>query len=297
MTAFKPVQAQCKEEIEEYLKFVDSRSCDFPFATIYLWRTVYNIEYAVCEGNLVTHSRYNGEDSFSFPLGREDPEGTIRALLDHCEEKAIPFVMDCITKKEEQWLKERFPGQFSIEYNRDFADYIYETQALIDLKGKKYQSKRNFINRFKSNYDWSYEEVTGGNVGECLSFLSDWESKKQSGEDQELADDEYVSRHALVERDFLGLKAGLIRADGKVVAFALGERISKDTFCVHVEKARPDVAGAYAMINREFLAHEAAGIPYANREDDAGYLGLRKAKLSYHPAFLLEKGTAAYRPG
>lgn len=57
---------------------------------------------------------------------------------------------------------------------------------------------------------------------------------------------------------------------------------------MHVEKAFFDVTGAYPMINRTFLEHEAAGLQYVNREDDAGDEGLRKAKLSYHPAYMLE---------
>ena len=49
------------------------------------------------------------------------------------------------------------------------------------------------------------------------------------------------------------------------------------------------------MINRSFLEHEAAGLQYVNREDDAGDEGLRKAKLSYHPAYMLEKYLAVPR--
>ena len=95
---------------------------------------------------------------------------------------------------------------------------------------------------------------------------------------------------ALKLREELELKGGLLRADGRVVAFTLGEPGSGDTFIVHIEKAFADVQGAYPMINQQFVEHEAAGYPYVNREEDTGAEGLRKAKLSYRPVMLLEKG-------
>lgn len=101
-----------------------------------------------------------------------------------------------------------------------------------------------------------------------------------------------MSENALRKREFLGLKGGLLRANGEVVAFALGEQINEDTLVVHIEKAFSEVPGAYAVINQQFLIHESGGLKYVNREDDVGEPGLRKAKLSYHPEFLVEKGFA-----
>ena len=82
----------------------------------------------------------------------------------------------------------------------------------------------------------------------------------------------------------------VLKADGKIVAFTVGEPVSDDTFVVHIEKAFAEVDGAYPMINQQFVQHECTGYQYVNREDDAGSEGLRKAKLSYRPAFLVEKG-------
>ena len=66
--------------------------------------------------------------------------------------------------------------------------------------------------------------------------------------------------------------------------------MTEDTFVVHIEKAFSDIQGAYPIINREFVLHAAKGYQYINREEDLGQEGLRKAKLSYNPAILLEKG-------
>ena len=60
---------------------------------------------------------------------------------------------------------------------------------------------------------------------------------------------------------------------------------------VHIEKALTEYEGAYTMINQQFVEHECSDVIYINREDDAGDEGLRQAKLSYRPAFMVEKGT------
>ena len=90
----------------------------------------------------------------------------------------------------------------------------------------------------------------------------------------------------------LGFKGGLLRQNGKVVAFTIGEPVGNSTFAVHFEKAFSEIQGAYPAINQLFVQSEMEGFRYVNREEDTGSEGLRKAKLSYHPAFLLEKYTA-----
>ena len=90
----------------------------------------------------------------------------------------------------------------------------------------------------------------------------------------------------------LKLKGGLLRTekDGEIIAFTIGEPLNPDTFVVHIEKAFAEIQGAYPMINQQFVTHEAQDYQYVNREEDTGAEGLRKAKLSYRPAFLVEKG-------
>lgn len=290
---FKPVRAEDKETINKYLKHVRSRSCDMSFAAIYLWRGFYNLEYAECEDMIVFRSNEE-ETSFSLPLGAGDPKKALDRVLEYCREEGIPPVFHSISREMEQYLNEQYPGQFRVEFDRDIADYIYETQALIELKGRKYHGKKNHINKFSKMYDWSYEAITPENTQECLDMLKKWKAQNCVTEDLEKHAEICVSEASLREREFLGLTGGLLRVDGQVVAFTVGEQIHPDTFCVHIEKAFADIQGAYSMINQQFLIHEAADCKYVNREDDVGDPGLRKAKLSYHPAFLEEKGVAFY---
>ena len=87
----------------------------------------------------------------------------------------------------------------------------------------------------------------------------------------------------------LKLVGGILRVDGKVVAFTIGEAVNEDVFVVHIEKAYAEINGAYPAINQEFVKHEASQYRYINREEDLGMEGLRKAKMSYRPVILLER--------
>ena len=93
----------------------------------------------------------------------------------------------------------------------------------------------------------------------------------------------------------LELTGGLIRIDGVVKAFTIGERLTDDTFVTHIEKADYEVRGLYPMINQQFAIHALKDYTYVNREEDLGVEGLRKAKLSYQPEMIWNKYKAVPR--
>lgn len=279
----------------EYYKNEQSRSCEHSFANNLLWSPFYKTKYSIIEGCLVFKS--GGERlSVSFPLGKKQVKNAVDRLLAYFEEMDKPFCMHMVTAAQFEWLNENYPDKFAIAYMRDAADYIYESEKLISLSGKKLHGKRNHINNFVKNYpDYQYERITEENKEECLEMAQAWRVQSGCDEDPEKHAEFCVTLRALQNLEALQLRGGLIRADGKVVAFSLGEPLSEDTFVVHVEKAYADIQGAYPIINQQFVLHEASGFRYINREEDTGAEGLRKAKLSYHPAFLQEKGIVTLR--
>ena len=185
------------------------------------------------------------------------------------------------------------------EFNSDSFDYIYSIDKLADLKGKKMHAKRNHINRFNENYpDWMFEPLTPDNRDLCRAMAAEWRSRRAEEvteyEKHQYADESVAIHRALDEMEELGIEGGLIRAGGRIVAFALGSRLSIDGYDIHFEKAFDDVQGAYSAINREMARYVRTKYPdvkWINREDDLGLEGLRKAKLSYYPDLLLEKFT------
>jgi len=288
---WKNIELSDKDIIQGYYRQAKLMNCESTFANNYLWAPHYKIRYAVIEGMLVFLS---DEERLcvSFPLGAGDLKRTMDTLLAWFEEKQRPFKMNLVAPFQFDELKRLYPDKFQIEYNRDYSDYVYEAEKLITLSGKRLHGKRNHINKFKETYpNWSYEPITDENTQECLDMAQEWRIRNGCDEDEAKDAEFCVTLNALKLRKELDLKGALLRAGGEVVAFTLGEPAEDgETFIVHIEKAFADVQGAYPMINQQFVEHEGAAFRYINREEDTGVEGLRKAKLSYHPIMLLEKG-------
>ena len=289
--SFKRPELTDRALIQSYFEKAPSRSCERTFVNVYRWSRHYKVTFAVIEDSLVFK---NGETepAFSYPAGEEqNVKRAIEFLMEYTKERDLPFKLYNVTEKNFEQLNSWYPDKFEIEYVRDIADYVYETEKLATLAGKKLHGKRNHINKFiKTNPDWSYEPLSDENMEECFQMALKWRTQNGCEDDVEKNAEMCVALNALRLYKELEQVGGVLKVAGEVVAFTIGEPLCKDTFVVHIEKAFAEVDGAYPMINQQFVQHECTDFLYVNREDDAGSEGLRKAKLSYRPAFMEEKG-------
>lgn len=291
---FKRAELEDQEIITQYFKHHTSRSCERTFVNVFLWSRQYPVKWAIIEGALVFKSQNEEHLSYAFPAGEDEAvKKALEQMMEYSKKAGFPFSMYNVTPEDFERLEQWYPGRFQVEYNRDLADYVYESEKLATLSGKKLHGKRNHVNKFKNVYDgrWSYEPISRDNLEECFQMALKWRNLNGCEEDAEKNAEICVTLNALRLFEELNLKGGLLRADGEIVAFTIGEPVCSDTFVVHIEKAFAEVPGAYAMINQQFVEHECREYPYINREEDTGSEGLRKAKLSYRPVFLVEKGT------
>lgn len=290
---FKRPQLEDKEIITHYFKHYTSRSCERTFVNVFLWARFYNVTYAVIEDTLVFKSEDEQELAFAYPSGKPDcVKLAIEKLDQYSKERGKPLCLYNVTPDHFEQLESWYPGRFQVEYNEDLADYVYESEKLCTLSGKKLHGKRNHINKLKATYEgrWSYEPITKENVEECFQMALKWRNQNGCEDDPEKNSEMCVTLNSLRLFEELELKGGILRVDGRIVAFTMGEPLCSDTFVVHIEKAFPDIQGAYPMINQQFVEHECMQYKYVNREEDTGDEGLRKAKRSYRPAFMVEKG-------
>lgn len=298
---FKDIELSDKEWADPLLAVSDYRATEYCFTSLYIWAGTRIARWK--DWLLIRSDGEEGCANYIFPAG----SGDIAEVLDTMEEDAARIgrrpVLWIIADVKAR-LEEMFPGRYEFSPVRRSFDYLYETEKMISLAGKKYQPKRNFISRFKAqNPGWTYEsirpdgdpELCRRQIEECRTMTDEWCALNGCIHNESMQMEACAVRKALEDFVPLRLCGGMLRSGGRLVAYTLGERLNSDTFIVHVEKAFSDVTGAYPMINRTFLEHEAAGLQYVNREDDAGDEGLRKAKLSYHPAYMLEKYLAVPR--
>ena len=150
------------------------------------------------------------------------------------------------------------------------------------------KSKRNFINRFKKDHNYNYESLNENSKKECIEVAREWCERKNCAMEGSAIKELTACEIALLNMEELGLKGGAIRTDGKIVAFSLGEKINDETVIVHFEKADTEYNGIFQVINNEFIKNDWSDTIYVNREEDMGIEGLRKAKMSYMPEFMLE---------
>ena len=292
-----------KPWVDELLGRCNYRGCDYNFTNIYVWQKAYGLELGRIGDFMAVHLCGRMGCSYMYPAGSGDIAAAIRALEEDAARRGQPLRLVCVTRRQMAELEEFFPGRFEYIPDRDGYDYLYEIDRLADLAGKKLHAKRNHINRFiENNPTWVYEEITPASLPECLEMDKQWyvRSLQREGveEERDLGDEGIALRTAMEHYHELGLEGGLIRVYGEVVAFTMGDRLGRDSFDVHFEKAYGELQGAYAMINREFarwVRERHPEVKYLNREDDMGVEGLRKAKESYYPDLMVEKYAAVMK--
>jgi len=223
------------------------------------------------------------------PLGEGDLTSVLKDMVEDSQQEGQSFRMLGVCSDMRGKLEELYYNDFNFVHTRDYDDYIYLRTDLAELKGKSYQSKRNFVNRFKRNNNYEYLPIAAAHIDECLALEAQWFEVNNGVMDKSTTGERKALTYALQHFNELGLTGGLLRVEGRTVAFTFGMPINYDTFGVHVEKADTSVEGSYAMINYEFANHIPEQYIYLNREEDLGVEGLRTAKLSYHPTFLLKK--------
>ena len=290
MIDFREVRLEDKPIVDSLICASGCHGADYSFANLFIWRHAYKPQITFINDRIVVYLPEAG-GLYAFPKGDGPLKETIELMREDAHMRGYKFEMRGLTPMILDELKEIYGDAFSVRENRDDADYIYTTEKLCELKGRRLSSKRNHIRHFERNGDWYFERITSENLSNAREFVNTFYDAK---DDPDLEDESIAINEMFDNFDTLGFYAGMLHQGNRPVAFSAGTRLDEITFDTHFEKALPDVEAAYTMINREFARMIRDLIPdiqYFNREEDMGLEGLRRAKESYHPDILLMKYT------
>jgi hypothetical protein len=227
------------------------------------------------------------------PIGLGNKEAALDELCSYLE-KIGAEVKVC--RVDQEFVDRHVDNEkYLVEEDRDNSDYVYLTENLIKLPGKKYHGKKNHVNKFVKNNEYEYKELDAELVKGVLNLQEEWCELRECVLNPGLFHENNAIYEAISNHEHLGFVGGAILIDSKVEAFSLGEMLNPETVVIHVEKANPAIPGLYAAINQIFLDRAWAGVKYVNREQDLGVEGLRKAKLSYNPDHMAVKYTLTHK--
>lgn len=310
--SFKPIALESRSEILRFLHNDHFSIADISFGNLFIWKHARAISYAICGDSLIIQTRQTHKEGqnpyFFFPIAGDESSKleALKTLESYARENGFPLHFERIETRNLPLLRQAFPA-ISIEPTPNHFDYVYSIEELIALSGRKFHKKKNHLNSFLQRYEWEIEPITQANASELAQVARIWlDSNPAKNDDLEL---EYLGICAALESfDKLGLQGIAVRAREKlalgsgnidpaesvlpVIAFSFGEVISDEMAVIHIEKAAPNIIGAYQIINQQLLARCFSSLRYANREEDLGIAGLRQAKRGYNPIFMVEKHRA-----
>ncbi len=283
-----------REWVLKAFNFGQTDCCEYCFGNIFMWSDIYENKIFNDNGIFIS-ADFTDKPVFCYPIGDGDKKATIERLIEFSKGLGVNLEFFGMTEKDRDELQFLFPKQFEITEERDYFDYLYTSESLATLVGRKLASKRNHISYFEKTFDWKYEPITKENIHKCELLNEHWERLNREKNPEEIGDEHLAIKKALSNFFNLGFEGGILTIENEIVAFTFGEKLNDNTFCTHVEKAYGNIRGAYQMINREFARQLRDRYEYINREDDTGSEGLRRAKLSYHPHRLVIKYSAVYK--
>lgn len=291
MIQFRKAVISDREMINSYILAGNTDGTMYSFGSMFCWGDSYELEIAEYNGFLLLRGKDSFGRYYAYPSGKGDIKAVIEDMMQLCSDEGSEFRFVQLLSANKDELNQLFPDTFDFAYCRDASEYVYSVKNMAELSGKKFHGKKGHVNAFFRNHEnISCEPITRDNINECIVIAGAWLTAKD--ENKELDVEFEAIKKALKYYDELKYDGAILYADGKAVAFTMGEKIKNNTFCTHFEKTLPEYRDAYPVINNGFTKLMLTTYDYVNREEDTGVEGLRKAKLSYYPEFLLDKYSA-----
>ena len=292
--AFKTLELADVPRLAPLLRASKERSCEFSIANLYLWSFSYHIRWQVVNDRLYLHTenREEPEDALMVVVPETVPDPPAEELLAFTE-----AMRNCGHTGRWQQMRGDFvqncpelSNLFTIQpMDEEVSEYVYRLESLALLAGEKYSKKRNLIKQFARNFPTaSSRPLTARDLPAVLAMSEAWLDGHPERESRHLQEELGSLRHLQdAPLEYFGLVGQGLFLEGKLIAFEFCSPIAGGMWTEHFEKALKEYNGAAQTINQLSAKALQGRCEWLNREQDLGSPGLRQAKMSYHPEYLL----------
>ncbi len=284
--ALKPLGPEDQGLLARHLALSTRSTCDLALANLYLWRECEVPSLTFINDNLCVLIESHFEPRYFLePLGANRLLETVEICLRFAGR---------ISRASERLASQLPPQVFYTAPLRDHFDYVYEVQSLAQLKGKKYDGKRNQIRKFARLFPaYEFSPLVETHQAQALDLFDRWSRERERGarSGSEAARD--CQRRALLQAfigfNRLNLRGGAIFLAGQMEGLIIASADDSRTATAHLQYANTRLPGIYQVLLWETCRNVLSSYAYLNLEEDLGIPGLRKTKLSYQPLRLEKK--------
>jgi len=268
-----------QELLMERFKLLNLPISDYTFANVYLFRDVSHYRFLKTDCGLFISGKNKKGQPYVMPLND----------LRSCEMDIFNELLDkygFFFPIPEEWLSFFPQDKYEATTDDGETDYIYLTENMAMMKGRKYSRHRNHLNQFLSMYEAQAQAISKNTLPDAAKILNLWQEDSQLTREKT---DFAQCSEALDKFIELALWGTIYYIENQPAGFVIGEPLNTDTFVLHFAKASIKYHGIYEFMFSDTAKKLMDEYKYLNLEEDMGNKNLRKAKMSYFPETLLKK--------
>jgi uncharacterized protein len=276
---FKNIEINDKHIFDDFFNKYKQEISEMTFTNLFCWRKSKQHKFCIYKDHLIISYFEDDITKYYAPIGEKVKKIMIELIL----EKNFLF-----ERVPENLIKELNESKINIEEQLMHFDYVYLIKDLNLMEGGKYVQKRNQIRQFEKNNP-KICSLNKETAHKFAKFQETWKKMISFDFNYTMHSEDEALTESLKHFEILNLNGICVHINGELKGFAIGEQLNDTTYVEHFEKAVINLTGAYQFMLKSFVKSIDKKFIYLNREQDLGVEGLRKAKQSWNPVFLVKK--------
>lgn len=272
-----------KQNIERIRLLDGNELSSHAFNSLFLWQFDMKLTFHISDDAFIVKFEDRGDTAYYFPCGSVQGKLSLLNEIISISNLSLHYLRE----DDVEFLDKHFPNRFLFEETRGDAEYIYNLQDQLELKGKSFKNSRSKIHKAQNSAEWSIYPVNDKNLDLARLVINKWCGSDGSEGDKSVS---LLALDYFSELDLIGVL--IFDTNGEPVATALGGLITPNTFDLHVTKSIE--RSLNCLVRFEICKRIPKQAQWINQEEDLNIQGLRDNKLEAHPHHItmLWKGTS-----